>query len=111
MNTQLLTKVAAVLEAMADEFDARTKQEAEKLAAQKDGLISPMVERVALSTGVDADAVRAKLSEADTDLLGMISKLAAEESPSEMGGPPRHKTASTNGKDSADQRFLAWLSS
>lgn len=111
MNTQLLTKVAAVLDAMADEFDARTKKEAEKLAAHKAEIISPMAEKLSLAAGVDVEAVRAKLSGVDSDVLTIISKFAAEEAPAELGGPNRNKTASAaNAKDQADQRFLAWLS-
>jgi hypothetical protein len=42
----------------------------------------------------------------------MISKLASEESPVELGGPNRNKTASAGqSSDVADKRFLAWLSS
>jgi hypothetical protein len=112
MNTQLLNKVASVLEAMADEYDARAKADSDKIASVKASMISPIIEKVSLSTGEDEDAVRAKLSSVDTDLLGIISKLASEESPVELGGPNRNKTASAGqSSDVADKRFLAWLSS
>jgi hypothetical protein len=114
VSSALLEKVATVLEAAADEYDAKEAEYARKDSEAKSGLVTPILDKVALATGMDEDEIREKLSAADLSVVEILSKLASEESASELGGPDLIKNAGfTNKEDGAsmaDSRFLNWLS-
>jgi len=114
MSNALLEKVAAVLEAAADEYDARAADYARKESEARNSLVSPVLDKVALATGLDEDEIKEKLSAADLSVVEILSKLASEESAHEFGGPDSVKTAGIENKEgrasAADERFLNWLS-
>ena len=114
MNSAFLEKIAAVLEATADEYDARAEDYARKESAARDDLVSPVLDKVALATGLDEKDIRDKLANADLSVVEILSKLASEEAAQELGGPGSMKTAGVSNKEggsfAADERFLNWLS-
>jgi hypothetical protein len=114
MTDRLLEKIAAVLEATADDYDAREAEYARKLSSAREELVSPLLDKVALATGLDEGDIRDKLAAADLSVVEILAKMASDESASELGGPGSTKTAGVenmeDGASAADERFLKWLS-
>ena len=114
MTDLLLEKIASVLDAAANDYDAREAEYARKLGVARDELVTPLLAKAALATGLDEEEIRNKLASTDLSVVEILSKLASEESASELGGPSTTKLAGVvnmeDGASAADERFLKWLS-
>ena len=114
MNTELLMKVADVLDALADRTDKLAEQNANLQTDARKKIIEPVVERLAFVTGESHDSLEEKLAKADEDMVGLISKLAVNDEVSELGGPDNLRTVSgpatgTEKAAAAGDNFLGWI--
>ena len=93
MSSQLLIKVADVLDALADE---NSRLVAEKQAAERDrktAIIEPVLGKLAFLYGETEEDLKEKLANANEDMLDMLSKVAGIDNVSALGGPSTYKTA------------------
>jgi len=114
-----LVKVAAVLEAAADHFDALEEEQAATGRAERQARIDALADKYAEATGEEMPVpLRAKLAESDKDVVELITSMATKQAsaiealgaPSVRGAEGAPRTV----KEAADQagdRFLNWLMS
>ena len=108
MNSNLLIKVADVLDALA----AKTDQQANELesikAAARNEKIEPMLDKLAFITGQSVEEIQEKLAHADSDILDLLTKLSGTDGAAvQLGGPDTTKTASNSGNP--DTAFADWV--
>jgi hypothetical protein len=108
MSHKLLSKVADVLEAVAEENE---KQAAELAKMQKQEFatkIAPVVSKLATVTGESKADLESKLASANSDILDVIAKLAGDSEVTQFGSPKSEKTASVNSSRNPDRAFEAF---
>jgi len=112
-KSQLLIKVASVLDVLAEDHERGVAEKVATERARREEMLSPVLDKLALVTGEDHDSLRNKLAQADPDVLNVLTKVAAEGTITELGGPETRKTASAlnhNEKTAAaDERFGDWI--
>ena len=116
MNPTLLSKVADVLDAVAEENE---KQAAELKAVHDRELtqrLDPVINKLAGITGDSREELKTKLAEADPDMVALLDKLAGETNFDELGSATSEKTASARLSGSeratrAHESFGNWITS
>jgi hypothetical protein len=125
MSADLLTKTAAVLEAVADQIDQQEQQREAAVHAERMKTAQSLGEKVAAATGEELPpAVLERIAASDDDVIEAFTKLAErapEGEPEEMGsgGDIRDNAAAAETRrerekiasEEADQRFLDWVNS
>jgi len=109
----LMTKVATVLDILAETQEQHAAEKTAAETARREEMLSPVLEKLALVTGEDHDSLRNKLAQADPEVLKVLTKVAGDDSITELGGPGSDKTASANTREdktaAATERFGDWL--
>lgn len=112
MSSDFLTKVADVLDAIADEKSQLETELSNIKQAQRKQQLDPIVEKLSFITGDDPDEVSSKLAGIDDSVLGMLSGLAGGEV-GPMGSAGSAKTAGllggSAGSDRAERDFANWI--
>jgi len=112
-RSQLLLKVANVLDVMADREEKRASQQAAAKVASREQIIAPVLDKLSMVSGDSLEDLRSKLSNVNEDALTLLSKVAGSDSPIEMGGPGTEKSASalsrTEKGTRADAEFTSWV--
>ena len=107
-STEILNKVADVLEAVALEKEKlATELQTIKQEKLKD-TIAPIVEKIAfLDKNTDQDALVSKLSSLDEETLSILSRAAGAEV-SELGGYSKLASVNNN-QNNAENAFASWI--
>jgi hypothetical protein len=115
-----LQKVAKVLDAAADHWDALDAEKVHSVKAEKNAQIDALASKYAAATGEElSDEMRAKLAGADGDVVTLLRHLTEKNAGSvdTLGGPSEKdddKPAPTSVKEAADaayDRFGNWVTS
>ena len=114
-----LSKVAAVIDAAADHFDAIEREKQSAHQTERAALIEQMAGKYAEATGEEMPKhIRQKLAQSDKDVVDLITSMATKQASQieAMGAP---STRSDNAEpqtakeasEQADSRFLNWVMS
>ncbi len=114
-----LVKVAAVLEAAADHFDALERDQASSVRAERQAQIDTLAGKYAEATGEEMPApMRRKLADSDRDVVELIASMATKQAGAieALGGPstrtdPGAPRTVKEAAEQADDRFLSWVTS
>tara|TARA_Y100000034_G_scaffold125906_1_gene176333 strand:+ start:7877 stop:8227 length:351 start_codon:yes stop_codon:yes gene_type:complete len=114
MRSELLVKVADVLDAFADKIDCLEAEKQASAVEAKKKIIEPVLDKLALVTGQDHSSLEEKLSSANPDVLAMLAKFAGSDEMTELGGPGTEKVAfgSSSKQEkaaAAEDNFLGWI--
>lgn len=113
MSSTLLTKVADVLDALAEENASLHAAKVAEERAKREKMLEPVLDKLSFLSGESEEVLKDKLASANVELLDMLSKVAGMDSISEMGGPSSVKTAGyprtkTEAAVAADDNFARW---
>ena len=114
-----LVKVATVLEAAADHFDALEAEKTSTVRAERVSHIDKLAETYAQATGEEMpDNVRRKLAESDQDVVGLLKSIVEKQAGTvdPLGGPSNHGDSAEpktvkEAAAAAEDRFAAWITS
>lgn len=114
-----LEKVAAVLDAAADHFDAIDAEKVSSARAERMAQIDEVASKYAEATGEEMpDSIRQKLAESPQDVVAFLRSMAEKQAGAveSLGGPSTRddSPAPQNKKEAAvaaDDRFLNWVMS
>lgn len=107
-STDILHKVADVLEAVALEKE-KLASELQNIKQEKlKDTIAPIVDKIAfLDKNTDQDELVSKLSSLDAETLSILSRAAGAEV-SELGGSSKLASI-TNNQNNAESAFASWI--
>ena len=112
-----LVKVANVLDAAADHFDAIESEKISSAHAERQARIDTLASKYAEATGETMpEAIRNKLASSDKDVVELVRSMIEKQAGAveSLGGPSSRgdETAPMTVKEAADQadeQFLAWI--
>lgn len=119
-NSDLLIKVAEVLEAAASHIDTTEAEKIAAVTAQKQSIINSLASKYAEATGEDIpDDLRSKLANSDGDVVDLMKSILEKQSTQmESLGHASAKddddalpSTTKEASEKADERFLNWLTS
>lgn len=114
-------KVAAVLDAAADHFDAIEQAKISTIRAERQSMVDTLAAKYAEVHGEELpDAIRQKLAASDKDVVNLLHSLVEKNAgrPESLGGPSEHNNENDDTplstKEAADKawdRFGNWIQS
>jgi len=114
-----LIKVARVLDAAADHFDAIESEKVSTIRAAQEGRLDELASKYAEAMGEELpESLRRKLGESDGDVLELVQSFVAKHasqldsmvSPSDRNDE-RIPTTAKEASEDAERRFLEWITS
>ncbi len=110
-----LNEIADVLEKTANFLDCVGEEKQAAIRAEREKLLTVMCTKYAEATGEEVSPeMRAKVANADSDVISIIEKLATTTSSDEMGSPsdrkdPAAPMTTKEASVAADDQFLDWV--